>query len=166
MPVCSMQRAARMPLNAALMMVIVWGMSGCLTSTADAVWTDLNLSEEHIPYFFHNHPEERDKCSQDDTCPYKVMELEVALCKLIFRLDFGVVCGNVLAFCYLWLQVSFVFYSDCVLVCYSLQCGHLFYMCETSVGYCKDRNYWALKPEIPKVFSCKLEVGHEKKKKY
>ena len=73
MPVCSVQHAVRMPTKVTVMvMVMVWGVFGCITACADAGWTDLNLPEEHIPCFLHNNPEVREKCSEDDTCPYKV----------------------------------------------------------------------------------------------
>lgn len=71
MPVCSVQHAMRILMKVKVM-VMVWGVFGCITACADAEWTDLNLPEEHIPYFLHNNPEVREKCSDDDTCPYKV----------------------------------------------------------------------------------------------
>lgn len=35
-------------------------------------WSSLNLPEEHIPYFFRNNPDIKQKCEQDSYCPHKV----------------------------------------------------------------------------------------------
>jgi protein O-GlcNAc transferase len=35
-------------------------------------WSELLLPEEHIPYYFYNNRNVRDKCISDDSCPYKV----------------------------------------------------------------------------------------------
>jgi len=35
-------------------------------------WNKVNLPEEHVPYYFHSHPELRDQCSLDNACPYRV----------------------------------------------------------------------------------------------
>lgn len=35
-------------------------------------FTEINLPEEHIPYYFNSYPEVAEKCKLDSTCPYKV----------------------------------------------------------------------------------------------
>ena len=71
MPVCSVQQAAWMLLTT-MMTVTMLGVPGCLGATPVAGWTDLNLPEEHVPYYLHNHPHVREQCAQDEACPYKV----------------------------------------------------------------------------------------------
>lgn len=34
-------------------------------------FTEINLPEEHIPYYFNSYPEVAEKCKLDSTCPYK-----------------------------------------------------------------------------------------------
>jgi protein O-GlcNAc transferase len=35
-------------------------------------FTEINLPEEHIPYYFNSYPEVAEKCKLDPTCSYKV----------------------------------------------------------------------------------------------
>lgn len=34
-------------------------------------WLDLDIPEEHIPFFFHNNQQIREQCAVDESCPYK-----------------------------------------------------------------------------------------------
>lgn len=36
------------------------------------IWSDLLLPDEHVPFFFTNNPDIRDKCAADSNCPFKV----------------------------------------------------------------------------------------------
>ena len=36
------------------------------------IWDRLNLPPEHIPFFFNNHPEIKEKCALDPKCNFKV----------------------------------------------------------------------------------------------
>jgi len=38
-------------------------------------WDSLNLPIHHIPYFFRNNPDIKQKCQDDCSCPYKVIIL-------------------------------------------------------------------------------------------
>ncbi|XP_071083441.1 EGF domain-specific O-linked N-acetylglucosamine transferase-like [Haliotis cracherodii] len=42
-------------------------------------WGDLRLPPEHVPYFFGNNPHMKQRCQDEDTCPYK-SSLEVRRC--------------------------------------------------------------------------------------
>jgi protein O-GlcNAc transferase len=35
-------------------------------------FTEINLPEEHISYYFNSYPDVAEKCKLDSTCPYKV----------------------------------------------------------------------------------------------
>ncbi|KAK7102557.1 EGF domain-specific O-linked N-acetylglucosamine transferase-like [Littorina saxatilis] len=65
MPAC---RSLKMVVLVVMTVMLSW-RPGNAATTAD--WGGLNLPEEHVPYFFHNNPNVREKCSKDHTCPYK-----------------------------------------------------------------------------------------------
>lgn len=48
--------------------LLLFGFGLCLTKNA---WNDLNLPEEHLPYFFTNNPDLKQRCLNDSKCPYK-----------------------------------------------------------------------------------------------
>ncbi|XP_046555134.1 uncharacterized protein LOC124264434 [Haliotis rubra] len=42
-------------------------------------WGDLSLPLEHVPYFFRNNPYMKQRCRDEDSCPYK-SSLEIRRC--------------------------------------------------------------------------------------
>ncbi len=53
-------------------LLLFWGCVSHVShaSKRSSLWTELNLPEEHIPYFFTNNPEIREQCRQDPKCPF------------------------------------------------------------------------------------------------
>ncbi len=43
------------------------------SSSSGSRWTELNIPDEHIPYFFTNNPELREQCRQDADCPFHAL---------------------------------------------------------------------------------------------
>lgn len=37
----------------------------------DANYSNINLPEEHMPFYFHNFPKEAERCLKDKNCPYR-----------------------------------------------------------------------------------------------
>ena len=35
-------------------------------------WENLDLPEDHLPFYFNNNPSVKQRCEQDNTCPFKV----------------------------------------------------------------------------------------------
>ncbi|XP_046555120.1 EGF domain-specific O-linked N-acetylglucosamine transferase-like [Haliotis rubra] len=48
-------------------------------------WGDLRLPLEHVPYFFRNNPDIKQRCKDEDACPYKT--------------DSSLECTDALGFC-------------------------------------------------------------------
>ena len=55
-----------------LLITIVIILLGNLDLLLADFWSDLLLPDEHIPYYFYNNKDIREKCIADDNCPYKV----------------------------------------------------------------------------------------------
>ena len=57
------------PLRVVLLAVVA---VGTVMTNEVSFWSDLNLHEDHIPYYFNSNPELGEKCEKDAECPYKV----------------------------------------------------------------------------------------------